>query len=584
MMLGTSPLSTAPVAYASDIPIRALLQGVSSLRADLTMRGMAGCSLSGRAALAATAGYLRYSTANLSGNAAWEAVAVSIYRGNAWVQGSAKLSANTGFAVYAASTDYVTAVNDNPASTLFRGTVKTPLRFERSIIGGSNTLITATTIGFGETYLDNADGLYDTLADTCAIDGRRIIIKLGATDFAYAKFGVVFDGTASGWHTDESVLRIKLRDLGYLLDKNVQEKTYAGTGGIDGDENAKGKRVPLCYGSVENITPQLLNTDLIYQVHDGSVQSIATVYDRGATLTPSADYPDYASLKAATIPSIQFATCKALGLFRLGGSPAGLVTCDVQGDNTGGYVSTTADIIVRIITGRVGVSPSMIDTATVTACNAASPGAVGIFIGDTETKASELVSKLSAGIGAFAGFRRDGKFQITVFYLPSGTPKASFSDIEILKIERLDPPSTINPPNWRRRAIYRRNWTVQDSDIAGIVTDERRAFLKEATRLAEASDATVKQDHLLATDPDPVESYYAEESAASAEAQRLLSMYKKMRSLYRVIIKTVPFVLDVGDCVSITCPRWNLKTGKLLRIVSIIEDADDNYVEIQAFG
>ncbi|MGH2173878.1 hypothetical protein ACQ1Z4_14290, partial [Enterococcus faecalis] len=87
------------------------------------------------------------------------------------------------------------------------------------------------------------------------------------------------------------------------------------------------------FGSPQNISPVLLvPASLIYQAHDGAMQSIDAVYDRGAPLTGAGDVADYAALAAASVSSGQFKTCLALGLFKLGSAAAGTVTADVKGD------------------------------------------------------------------------------------------------------------------------------------------------------------------------------------------------------------------------------------------------------------
>ena len=71
-----------------------------------------------------------------------------------------------------------------------------------------------------------------------------------------------------------------------------------------------------------NIPPVQINaTGLIYQVSCSSVLAIDAVRDGGAALAVSADYGTYDLLAAATVAPGAYATCIALGLFRLGSAP-----------------------------------------------------------------------------------------------------------------------------------------------------------------------------------------------------------------------------------------------------------------------
>ncbi|NQV43529.1 MAG: hypothetical protein HQ501_01395, partial [Rhodospirillales bacterium] len=71
---------------------------------------------------------------------------------------------------------------------------------------------------------------------------------------------------------------------------------------------------------------------------------------------------------------------------------------------------------------------------------------------------------------------------------------------------------------------------------------------------------------------------------ASAEASRLLNLYKANRDLFRVRVKTQPFALELADNVRITYPRFGLDAGKAFRIIGLVEDAASNEVELTLWG
>lgn len=101
----------------------------------------------------------------------------------------------------------------------------------------------------------------------------------------------------------------------------VLSATYAGTGGIEGGGDIKGKVKPLAIGWPKNVEPVLINAvDSVYQFSAyGAIEAVTALYERGSSFgAATADYADYAALVAATIAPGKWATCLAQGLVRLG--------------------------------------------------------------------------------------------------------------------------------------------------------------------------------------------------------------------------------------------------------------------------
>src|SRR5215207_2544331 len=193
------------------------------------------------------------------------------------------------FRILAATDEFATEPTDPLPNIPFAGTLQRALRLDRSVI--SDTGFGKVSRSWGELELSNVDGAYDDIVNRYSIDGRRIVVKVGAKGRGYDTFKVIFDGTASGWIVTQDALRIQLRDNGYKLAVPASTNLYAGTGELTGGSDLAGKRKPLAFGSVSNITPVLLlPSELVYQVHDGAVHGIPAVYDRGSPLTFDADY------------------------------------------------------------------------------------------------------------------------------------------------------------------------------------------------------------------------------------------------------------------------------------------------------
>lgn len=336
---------------------------------------------------------------------------------------------------------------------------------------------------------------------------------------------------------------------------------------LESGASLEGRPKPLCFGKCLNVTPVQANPALLlYQVHDGPIQAIDAVYNRGVVLTAGSQY---------TVDLLR-------GTFTLLQAPgdAGMITADVRGDTLGGYVSTVAGIVRRIVATYGPLTAADLDTASFTALDAANSATVGLFAADQRT-ILDVLDELVNSIGAFYGFDRNGKFEVGLFVAPSGGPAAAtFGPVEILEIEAL--PTEL--PVWRQRVGYERNWTVQSSDsLAGSVTEARKAFLAEEVRLAVAANETVKTKFLLALDPEPLHTLLADQAAAQSEANRLLALYGQRREMYRVTVKTQPYKLELGDQIALDYTRFGL-VNRLFRVVGLEERADVNRVTMELWG
>jgi hypothetical protein len=122
-----------------------------------------------------------------------------------------------------------------------------------------------------------------------------------------------------------------------------------------------------------------------------------------------------------------------------------------------------------------------------------------------------------------------------------------------------------------------------DSDLSSSVTAANRDFmvrgqLFETVTTSATLTAYPNSDEIL------VESLFAASSAASTEATRLNTLYGSQRDFYRIKVKTQPYTLKLNDVVKITFNRYNLTSGKLFTVVSLIEDAAINEIELELWG
>lgn len=465
---------------------------------------------------------------------------------------------------------FTTGPTDSPPNAHFAARLVTPLNFKRELFS-SGRIGSRSFPGFGVLALNNADGGLDDLAGF-AFDGRRVRVYLGGDGFSVSDYGLIFDGTAEQIEFDDELVRVRLRDLQSRLDVDIQRASYGGTGGLDGREGLEGQPKPLCFGRVFHVEPVLVDPSaLTYQVHDGPIEDVDAVYDRGVSLTRVAGPPSAG----------QYAVDTSLGTFTLGSNSAGQLTADVRGDKAGGvYVETVAAVVRRLVSGRSDLSdPDDLDLSSFDAMDAAVTAPVGLF-SSREATLLDLLDQVVAAVGAHFGFNRAGRLTIDRISAPSEPADFSFSEREILEIERV----AVSLPAWRRKIGYRRYWEVLGPDsVAGSVDEETRADFGEPYRYSVAEDAGIKTRHLLSEEIVD-ETGLALKADAEAEAVRRLAVFGADRDAFRVRLKTQPFALELGQTVRIAYPRYRLAAGRLLLVVGMTEDAAVNEVTLDLWG
>lgn len=479
------------------------------------------------------------------------------------------------FLIYAAEKEFATRPDDTLlASQPFFGTLDA-FTFDRTILGSD--IIGRFTQGSGEIHLANTDGGYDFLPQSYAIDGRRVIVKVGEEGTDQSTFVTLFHGSGSNdWDVSEDKVTIQVQDDSYRLDIPAQPNTYAGTGSGEGGSDLQGKPKPLALGYVSNISPPLLDANtLLYQVHDGPVQAI-TVFDQAVPLTFSADYASLTLLLAATVASGHYATCIAAGYFRLNNLvDNSQITADVEGDKTGGIFAATASTMIRRlidITGALTVDDLYLPGFN--AVEADQPAQLGYYLSTDSGTVTvwDVCADIMGSVGGWAGFRRTGKFEIQIFYGPADAPSLSLTTVDDRSVDRSRGPDALSPPPYQWQVGWGKNWTVQNT-IAGAATDARRTFVASEYRYATASSATILADHPFSKKRDPIPGYFRNEADALTEASRLLALYRKPKAVYTVATGTEMLSIDLGETVNVTHPRWDLSAGRNLSFVSISIDA-----------
>ncbi len=142
---------------------------------------------------------------------------------------------------------WVTGASDTPADTHVQPTLTNPGTYRRELFSG-NRPYGAVRPSFGAATLTNLDGRYDGWKFH-GFDGRRYTVYAGQQGAAFPSgWTVVFRATIEELNVGFREVTIKLRDDLALLDKSILTETFAGTGGVEGQEDLAGTPKPRVIG------------------------------------------------------------------------------------------------------------------------------------------------------------------------------------------------------------------------------------------------------------------------------------------------------------------------------------------------
>lgn len=434
-------------------------------------------------------------------------------------------------------------------------------------------------VSAGEVRLLNGDGRLDALAGDWSVGGRVVVLRRGPQrrplHAPASEFIQVATLRAASAAAGTSRLAIALRPAAADLDVPVCV-AYAGTGGAEGPAALLGKFKPRLYGLKRNVEPLLVDPGLLlYQFHDGPAQAVLAVRDQGVALTGAGDLSSYAALAAASVSSGTYKTCLALGLLRVGATPASL-TLDAQGDNdsgTGGYnTGSPASIAQKLLQGPGGV-------ATASGNAFAWPiGEAGLWLtGGTVAQAMEA---LASGIFGWWGTDNAGRYLGGQLGAPEDEPPAVAIEPWMLAA----PPEevgSLRAPWWRARVGYQAlGRTQSDDQLAGSVSATDRAYWSTAWRLATEYDSAISAAYPLAEDGPELVSAFDDQADAQSLASRVQALFGRPRRMFLARVRAGAAnlcwpTLAMGACVSLRWPQHRaLAAGRPLRVVGLSARGD----------
>jgi hypothetical protein len=480
--------------------------------------------------------------------------------------------------------------------------------FSVSIQANLDPTQSSVAASWGTLTLTNMDHAYDTYINNWQSDGQAVTILRGEKTYdsargiwldpAYASLVPVFKGVLGPWATEANLLKLTLRDASYYLEKLIPRLTYAGTGGREGTIDLTGVSKPLLAAGVlqgnttssdtQNVSPLLIDpANLIYQFSTAFDAEVDRVYDGGLAL--SIDSPPTVVDLYAAAPATGKFQFDTKGLFRLGSTPTFGVTADVV-NISGPYLYNVLEIAAyQNLLTLLGVPTDLIASATgslsvpviqsrgVDPTQTAQAMALltSMYLAATDSlDGITFMSKLLGASGALLVAGRDGRLCLFVLAaIPPATASVlTLDDSVIVTITPVALPASIDPPPWRMRLAFGRNWTVQTSPLAGAITAAQQAFISVPVRVVTAI-GPASSGVSRPTDPPVIgsDSGSADFTAASPQlvVNGMIALWGTKRYLYDIVVPaSVGLTLDWGSVVSVVSDFDSLQTpGKQGQIV-----------------
>jgi hypothetical protein len=447
--------------------------------------------------------------------------------------------------------------DDEPPAQYVPGRLQ-PINFGNRLFEGVDPL-TRGGANVGVIRLIDPEGILNGLIDQ-PWDSTPLILKRGPRGTPFVDWPIVGRFRSAGLLRDLDEKLIQLRDPGWPLEGPLHATTYAGTGAAEGDARLTGTIKPLALGYCFNIDPVLLSaSDQIFQWSLSSSQELIEFRHGGVALPIDADYPDYAALAAATIPSGEVATCLALSLVRPNVTLQFGVRVDVIGDadtfNGHGAPLTRAAIARRIVTSRGPsflVEESELDSTSFQRMDAYHNAPVGWYFSSEITK-MEALNRVLAGVLGWATFRPDGRMRIGWVSAPEEmTPALRIAG----RRDDVGKPRLVatSPPRRATRVSWQWNYGLQPdrTQLAGSVSDEDAALYQSEAQYGEAPLApqfsslypTAKVITIL-------EAGFRDEVDAALEAERQQEIFSVVRNRYERDLQIDPLVDLVGSGIAI---------------------------------
>lgn len=321
----------------------------------------------------------------------------------------------------------------------------------------------------------------------------------------------------------------------------------------------------LTNGSALNKQALANSGDTYYIVHKGPIENIIEVRDNGAG-------------------PIDYIADLNTGRFKLKRKAFGQITCSVQGDKPSStYSNTIGSVITSILTNPVGNSLRLeladIDTAQLNSYTQP----VGYYTNSNQNLlevcnqiASSVRAKLYVTVGPQTDETTVGLIRLVKLDISNVAEHIiTTSDIEQFSISI----GTKTEVRAATKLGYCKNWTVQQSGLATGLPPIAANILSNEWQHVYVDDPAIKTRYNLTDEPKQEDTLLVTIAAATTEATARNNFWKTPKYVYTMVCYPHMFNIELGDCVSINNPRFNL-TNKLGTVISVNRDWIGGRIEI----
>lgn len=463
-----------------------------------------------------------------------------------------------------ASHGFLSPPADTPANTLWEARLLSDVEIEQTAIdalsAGGRVALTASQVD-----LWNGDAVLTPLIAEGRADGRLIEIRstpvterrLSHWGGAYASAAMQWRGRITRIEDNGDRARLAMTDLTDRLNTPLQTDRYDGSGGLSGTAELKGRPKPVSFGWRFNVTPVYLGlADAgfgalpTYQTHGGPIVGHDAVRIRGVAQT-----------QVSSAPGIgQWLDLPALGVFQLGSTPDGAVTCDANGDVACGLQPTLPAVIRRILTGfGAELSDADLDPTSWFAAEPRLAGAIGWGAGAEDTAVVDALDQILASSAAALCGSRDGRLRLSALGSPQSHPHFVLEPQNCVAVEPSAPPASLQPAPQRVEISAARNWTVL-SDIAGSVTGSERAALSSAGAVESVLSDAIAAKSVRARSWT-LDGLYRFPSDARARAQSLSAWVERGLRVVKITTDRYLGQMEIGLTGRVSYPLYGLQNG-----------------------
>jgi len=388
--------------------------------------------------------------------------------------------------------------------------------------------------------------------------GRPWELLIGQVGFGFSEFIEIGSGKVKSIQYDEKGITLKISEPDAELKKDIQTDFYTGLGGLNGTPELKDQKKPLCFGTVFNGTPKLIDPVFdVYQIHDGEIESV-TPFDGGVLFNQVGPTLDTTDVYGWTPVAGEYITDLSKGLFRLGNHPGLELTFDAEGDaDSGDYVQALTDVVKRIILQRTAMTEAQLVGLVPLASFQNAP--VGLYLENGGSTVEDAINELINPLLVYKFFDLSGNLTFGQFKI-SGVSHA-LEESDIISMRRIGEVGKISSMRLRYRKVY----TVQ-SDVALALNDPDflpNRKVQVSTPYTELETVGVSTNHLLA-ETIILDTPLQTEVEAQAESDRQIELSDSLKGEFELVTSKGLFNYLPGQTIRATYPKIGVSSDKFV--------------------